>query len=99
MANHYLGSMRKFGHKSIFIGKPIKIPPDSLYEGHILGFVGVNIWHTHLILFKLGLPILDVDNVVPVPAIIGDAETHIFKFWDSEDIRNRLLVEQTLNGT
>ena len=38
-------------------------------------------------------------NVVSAPTVVGDTEPHIFKFWDSEDVRNPLLVDPTLNGT
>ena len=43
-ANHYLGLMSEFDHGNIFLGEPIKKFPDDLYEGHILGFLGVNVW-------------------------------------------------------
>ena len=38
-----------------------------------------------------------MDNRFPVRAVIIDAEPHLFKFWDSGDVRNPFLVEPTLN--
>ena len=32
-----------------------------------------------------------------VPAVIGDAEPQLFKFWDAEDVINPFLFDPTLN--
>ena len=51
-----------------------------------------------IILVKLNLLILGVNNVVSVLDVVGDVETHIFKFWDAEDVSNPLLIDTTTNG-
>ena len=43
-------------------------------------------------------PILGVDNILPVPAVVGGLKTHIFKFWYFEYVRINFLVEPTFNG-
>ena len=55
--------------------------------------------HIYFILVGSNLPILGVDNVVSVPAIVVDAEPHLFKFLDDKDVRNTFLVEPKLNRT
>ena len=40
-----------------------------------------------------------MDNVAPVPDVVGDVEPSLFKFWDAYDVGNSFLVEQTLNGS
>ena len=36
---------------------------------------------------------------MPVPAVVGDAEPHFFKFWDAEYVSNPLLFDPTFNRT
>ena len=99
VVNHYLVSVSEFGPVNIFPSEPFKNFPDSFYEGRILGFVGVSVWYTYFILVELDLPILGLDNVISFPAVIGDWEPHIFKFWGAEDVSNTFLVETTRNET
>ena len=80
-------------------GEPFKLFPGGLYEGHVLVLFGVSVWYTHFILVELNLTILDVENLVSVLTVIGDAEPLTFKFWGAEDVRNLFLVDPTLNGT
>ena len=51
-----------------------------------------------IILVKLNLLILGVNNVVSLLDVVGDVETHIFKFWDAEDVSNPLPVDTITNG-
>ena len=43
-------------------------------------------------------PILGVENVELVLAVIGDKEPHLFKFWDAEDVSNTFRVDPIRNG-
>ena len=47
----------------------------------------------------MDLPILGVDNLMPVPDVLGDPKPHFFKFWDTEYVSNPLLFDPTFNRT
>ena len=99
MPNHYLVLVSKFGCGDLFLDEPFKCFSDGLYEGHAMVFFVFNLWYTYFILVKVKIPILGLENVVSVMDFIGDAEAHIFKFWDDEGVRNPFLVDSTLKGT
>ena len=62
-------------------------------------FDGVNIWYNYFIPVEMDPPILCVYNIVPVLAVIADAEPHLFEFLDDEYVINPFLVNPTFNGT
>ena len=86
------------GYGDLFLGEPIKIPPNGLYKVQVL-FFGVNVWYNHFILVKLKPPILGVENVLSVPTVVGDTEPPILKFWGAKYVSNTIFVEPTTNGT
>ena len=47
----------------------------------------------------MGLPILGVENVLPILDVVGYADLHFFKFWDDGDVSNIFLVDKKSNGT
>ena len=83
----------------MFLGGPFTNIPGFLYEWYILRFVDVKVCYTHLILVKLDLPIIGVDNVVTVLYFVSDMEPHPFEFLDAEYVLNTFLVEPTFNRT
>ena len=99
MTNHSIFFARDLGGSDFCLGETFKFSPDGLHKIHDLWLLGINIRYTHLILVQVDLYFLGVNDVVSIPSVLGDLETHIFDIWDAKDVSNSLLDEPALDGS
>ena len=98
MVNQYLGFAIDIGFVGLFFGESFEVFSNSLYECHVLWFLGIDVWKIHHILFEMHLLILGVHNFVAALAIIQDEKPHLFYLWYAKGISNSLLFDIASNG-